>query len=128
MLNQNVREILVLLLASFGVFFMIISAVGILRLPDVLTRMHAFGKASTLGIIGVLLSVGVYYYEEGGVFFRMILLVILFFTTSPIAATAMGRAAYRRSPIEDLNLVHDEMAQPSNPSNRSQPTEKGPTP
>jgi multicomponent Na+:H+ antiporter subunit G len=127
-LNQAVREILVLLLASIGVFFMIISAIGIFRLPDVLTRMHAFGKASTLGIIGVLLSVGIYYYEEHGVFFRMILLVILFFITSPIAATAMGRAAYRRSRIEELALVHDDMAQPQESIKRPKTIQKGPTP
>jgi multicomponent Na+:H+ antiporter subunit G len=127
-LNQTFREILVLFLASGGVFFMIVSAIGILRLPDVLTRMHAFGKAATLGIIGVLLSVSVYFYEEHGIFFRMILLVILFFITSPIAATAMGRAAYRRSRIEDLALVHDEMAQAQEKINRSQSIQKGPKP
>jgi multicomponent Na+:H+ antiporter subunit G len=127
-LNQTFREILVLFLASGGVFFMIVSAIGILRLPDVLTRMHAFGKAATLGIIGVLLSVSVYFYEEHGIFFRMILLVILFFITSPIAATAMGRAAYRRSRIEDLALVHDEMAEAQERVSRSQSIQKGPKP
>jgi multicomponent Na+:H+ antiporter subunit G len=124
-LNQTLREILVLLLASIGVFFMIVSAIGIYRLPDVLARMHAFGKAATVGIIGVLLSVGIYYYEEQAVFFRMLLLVLLFFITSPIASAAMGRAAYRRSRDEDLNLVYDEMAQMPESHNPSQPTRKG---
>lgn len=126
-MNQTVREILVLFLAIWGVFFMIVSSIGIYRLPDVLTRMHAFGKAATLGIIGVLLSVSVYFYEEHGIFFRMILLVILFFITSPIAATAMGRAAYRRSRVESLALIHDEMAvQAQEQTNRSQSIQKGP--
>ncbi|MBX3001119.1 MAG: monovalent cation/H(+) antiporter subunit G [Caldilineaceae bacterium] len=126
-MNQTVREILVLVLASGGVFFMIVSAIGIFRLPDVLTRMHAFGKAATLGIIGVLLSVGVYFSEEHGIFFRMIFLVLLFFITSPIAATAMGRAAYRKSRIEELALVHDEMAELQESPGRIQSTAKGPT-
>lgn len=37
-------------LATVGVVFMLISSLGILRLPDVFTRMHANGKTSTLGV------------------------------------------------------------------------------
>lgn len=113
------REGIVLVLAAIGTLFMIVSSIGVLRLPDVLARMHALGKAATLGISGLLLSLGIYFYDEGAVFLRVIVLVVLFFITAPIASTTMGRAAYRTRSTDSLNLLIDEMDQ-SIPAN--QPT------
>jgi multicomponent Na+:H+ antiporter subunit G len=86
----------------------LISSVGILRLPGVHARMHAIGKGSTLGISCLLLSAGLYFGE--GQLLRMIVLIGLFFITSPIAATAMARAAYRCSAGERAFLVYNDMA------------------
>ena len=105
---MTITEIAVLLLAVIGVAFMFISAIGILRFPDVFARMHAVGKASTLGISCVLLAAGIYY--GGGYLVRMILLILFFFLTAPVATAAMARAAYRTDPIHKANLIHDDMA------------------
>lgn len=102
-------ELIVLVLASIGVTFMLLSAIGILRLPDVYARMHAAGKAATAGVSCVLLAAGLYYDDY---LVRMVLLIVLFFITGPIATTTMARAAYRTSkPEEKFGLNYDDMAQ-----------------
>lgn len=73
---MSLLEISVVLLSAFGVFFMLVSAIGIVRLPDVFSRMHAGGKASTVGISAMLLAAGFYFFEEF-LFYRMILLIAL---------------------------------------------------
>ncbi len=121
-MELTLREGFVLGLAAIGTLFMIVSSIGVLRMPDVITRMHALGKAATVGISGLLLSVGIYFYEEGGIFLRMFVLVVLFFITAPIASTTMGRAAYRTRDEDDLILVYDEIDQTNNPSPHSLPS------
>jgi len=106
---MTIREGFVLFFAIVGVAFMMISAIGILRLPDMYTRMHAAGKAATLGVICVLLAAGLYYPDH---LLRMILLIVFFFLTAPIATTTMARAAYRTAKTErQFVLNYDEMAQ-----------------
>ncbi len=114
-----IAEIFVLLFALVGTVFMLISGIGIIRLPDVFARMHAAGKAATLGVSGLLLAAGVYFYDEGRLP-TMIALIILFFVTAPIATTTMARAAYRTAaenlgnddeavnPV--LKMTHDDLA------------------
>ncbi len=106
---MTLAEFLILALATVGTLFMLISAIGILRLPDVYTRMHANGKAGTLGVSCLLLAAGLFY---GGTWLpRMIILIALFFITAPIATTAMARAAYRVSDFrERFELRYDDIA------------------
>ncbi len=103
------RNLIVVILASVGTLFLLVSALGILRLPDVLTRMHAAGIAATLGITCLLLATGIHFLADGQMF-RMIALIILFFVTAPIATTTMARAAYRTSPSDQFVLAHDDLA------------------
>lgn len=105
---MTIREGFILFFAIVGVTFMMISAIGILRLPDMYTRMHAAGKAATLGVICVLLAAGLYYPDY---LIRMILLIAFFFLTAPIATTTMARAAYRTFNEErKFVLNYDAMA------------------
>ena len=87
---------------------MFISAIGMMRLPDVYARMHAAGKGATLGVSCLLLAAGIFYGET--ILWRMVLLIILFFITAPIATTAMARAAYRSTPDERFVLKEDALA------------------
>ncbi|HXF61271.1 MAG TPA: monovalent cation/H(+) antiporter subunit G [Caldilineaceae bacterium] len=105
---MSLLQIVILIIAGIGVLFTAVSAVGILRLPDVYARMHAAGKASTLGVSCILLAAGLYHGEDE--LFRMIVLIALFFVTGPIAVTTMARAAYRTSGDSPLILHYDELA------------------
>lgn len=108
---MTLTETIIFLLAAVGTLFMLISAIGVLRLPDVFARMHAAGKAATLGVSCLLLAAGIFYGSSW--LMRMIVLILLFFITAPIATTAMARAAYRSTPTEHFVLERDEMADPT---------------
>ena len=101
-------EVIPLVFVAIGVLFMLISSIGILRLPDVYSRMHAAGKATTVGVSFVLLGTGAYFWEQH-LFARMVLLILLIFATSPISTSAMARAAYRTSSARQLHLKRDEI-------------------
>ncbi|NJN18466.1 MAG: monovalent cation/H(+) antiporter subunit G [Oscillochloris sp.] len=90
---MTILEIIVLLFTAIGVFFMIVSTVGLVRLPDLYTRVHAAGKAGTLGIVGVLLGTGVYFISSLAAF-KMVVLIAFFFLTAPVAAHMLDRAAF----------------------------------
>jgi multicomponent Na+:H+ antiporter subunit G len=91
---MTLLEGLTLLIAAAGVFFIVVSSIGIVRMPDVYTRVHAVGKAGTLGIVGVLLAVGVYQFATLSVVFEMLALIGFFFLTQPVAAHMLDRAAF----------------------------------
>ncbi len=104
---MSLTEWVILFVTTLGVLIMFLSTVGVLRLPDVYTRMHAASKAATLGISCLMLAAGLYYPDYLA---RMILMILLFFITGPISTTAMARAAYRvASPQEKFVLNYDEM-------------------
>jgi multicomponent Na+:H+ antiporter subunit G len=106
----TLQEIIEIVLAAIGVLFMLVSAVGLLRLPDVFSRMHAAGKASTIGVSCLLLSAGLHFGDEN-LFFRMVLLIALIFATAPISTAAMARAAYRTGTPKGMHLQIDEMGE-----------------
>ena len=84
--------VLAVVLVIAGVFFLLMGAIGLLRFPDFYTRMHAAGKADTLGSLLVLTGLAVY--EGIDLNAVKILSIALFiFVTSPTATHAMARAA-----------------------------------
>ncbi len=90
---MSLLEIVTLALTALGVLFIFLSSVGLIRLPDVYTRVHASGKSATLGVVGVLLGVAVYYVDLR-VALEMLALIVFFFITAPVAAHMLDRAAY----------------------------------
>ncbi|WP_294344952.1 monovalent cation/H(+) antiporter subunit G [Prosthecochloris sp.] len=76
-----------------GTLFILVSAIGILKMPDLYTRMSATTKASTLGIGLVLIGTTVYW-QDIGIGFRAVAIIIFLFLTAPVAAHIIGRAAY----------------------------------
>ncbi len=88
--------IVAMVLVSFGVFFLMAGAVGLIRFPDFYTRMHAAGKCDTLGSLLVLTGLACY---EGLHLTSLKLLVIalFIFITSPTATQAIARAAKRNN-------------------------------
>jgi monovalent cation/proton antiporter MnhG/PhaG subunit len=58
-------ETLVCILLAVGTFFITVSSVGLLRLPDVYGRLHAVTKGSTLGIAGILAAAALWFYAAG---------------------------------------------------------------
>lgn len=86
-------EIVSALLMLLGAGFMFVAALGVLRMPDLLTRMHATTKAGVLGAGLMLLGVALYFWDIG-VTARAVAIVAFTMLTAPVAAHAIGRAAY----------------------------------
>jgi multicomponent Na+:H+ antiporter subunit G len=76
-----------------GAFFMLVAGVGVIRMPDLLMRMHAATKAGTLGAGLLLLAVAVHF-GTTGVTIRAVATVFFLLFTAPVAAHVIGRAAY----------------------------------
>ena len=75
-----------------GVFFMIVGAVGVLRMPDVLTRLHAAGMTDTMGaaflFLGMCFQAGI-----GLLTVRLLFVYAFLLLTNPIGTHALARAA-----------------------------------
>ncbi len=86
--------VVAMLLIASGTFFLMVSAIGLLRFPDFYTRTHAVGKSETLGSILVLSGLAVY---NGWELTTVKILFIVFFViiASPTATHAVARAALR---------------------------------
>ena len=83
----------ILLLA--GTLFCLVAAVGMLRLPDTLIRMHAATKAGTLGA-GFILAAQAVAAGELATTLKGIAVIVFLLLTAPVAAHLIGRAAYHR--------------------------------
>ena len=89
---QALAEILAAGLLLVGSLFTLSSAVGLLRLPDIYSRMHAASKAGTLGSCVILLAVALVS-ADISVATRVIAAVVFFIITAPISAHLLARAA-----------------------------------
>lgn len=87
-------DAIVAILLLIGGAFTVFAGIGVMRLPDVFTRMHAATKVGTLGSGLIIAGVAVYF-AEPGVVIRCILIVLFLLLTAPIGAHMIGRAALR---------------------------------
>lgn len=87
-----VTDIASTILIAAGSFFIVTGAVGLIRMPDVYTRMHAASVIETLGagllLTGLMLVAGL-----SLVTVKLIFLLLLFIFTAPVAAHALAQAA-----------------------------------
>jgi len=77
-----------------GAFFLFVSAVGLIRLPDFFSRAHAVGKSETLGSLLILIGLVFHHgfvFESG----KLILIVIFVAITNPTGIHTLTRAALR---------------------------------
>ena len=86
-------DIIAALLMLGGTGFTLVAAIGLLRLPDLYTRMHAVTKAGTLGIGLLLLSAAVSF-GDISVTARALVAILFVFLTAPVSAHMIGRAGY----------------------------------
>ena len=88
----------VMALTVSGLFFLIVAAVGLVRLPDVFTRSHALGITDTLGVVLVLSGLAFYQGLTPGAL-KTVLILILLFHLNPVISHTMVRAALRSGVI-----------------------------
>ena len=86
-------EIIVIALMVVGCALMLLAGVGIVRMPDLFTRMHVATKSATLGVGCVMVAIAIFF-GDLAVFTRALLVILFFFLTAPVGAHLIGRAGY----------------------------------
>lgn len=93
-------------LIGFGVAFLLLAALGTVRLPDAFARMHAGSKATTLGLASTLLGATL---ALGSLRYQLLLAIAFQLATAPLAAHAIGRAAHRARVASSRRTTVDEL-------------------
>lgn len=87
------------LLMLLGGAFCLLGAVGLLRMPDVYTRLQAATKTGTLGVGCLMLGIAIHF-GDLGISVRALLVIAFLFLTAPVAGHVIARAAYlAKTPI-----------------------------
>lgn len=83
-----------------GAFFSLVGSIGMLKLPDSMTRLHAPTKVGTMGIGALLLASMTHAYTFGDGSLREILIMAFLFVTAPISANFMSKVNIHRKSCE----------------------------
>lgn len=93
-------NIIIIILLFFSVFFFSVGTVGLIRLPDTYTRMHATTKGDTLGAGLGLLALAIYNLDKPFVAGKLLLIVAFVWVTNPTASHVISKAQYKKDFIE----------------------------
>lgn len=77
-----------------GIFFMFVGSIGLIRLPDFYTRLHATSKTDTLGI-GLIFVGLIFFAGPTQVTLKLLLIIVFIFFTSPVSAHAIAKLAFK---------------------------------
>ncbi|GAA0194756.1 hypothetical protein GCM10009000_004950 [Halobacterium noricense] len=112
----TVVEAAVIALLAGGLFFGVVAAVGLIRLPDLYTRTHSASKSDTLGAV-LTLGAAALALDAGVDTLKLVLLIVFMFITNPTAAHAITRAAADQGiepwTVEDADGDADEADAPA---------------
>lgn len=86
-------DLFIAIIATLGALFVLLAAVGLVRMPDTYLRISVTTKAATLGI-GLILIAAAFYFKELSVTSRVLAIILFILLTAPIAAHLIGRASY----------------------------------
>ena len=90
---MSLSDVIVSALLLLGAGFLLLAAIGIVRMPDLFSRLQAAAKASTLGAGFVVIALAIFF-NDIGISARALLIIAFLFLTTPVAAHVISRAAY----------------------------------
>lgn len=106
-----VLALVVAALLLMGAFFTLAAAIGVVRLPDLYTRMHAASKAGTVGSGLLLLALGLHA-QDTPILLRALAGFAFFILTAPISAHLLAKAAHQTGHRLSGLSVCDELENP----------------
>lgn len=90
-------DLLVSALLLLGAAFVLIGSIGLARMPDFFTRLHAPTKATTLGLGAIVIASMVFHSTRGaGLSLRELAISLFLFITAPVVGHVLAKAALRR--------------------------------
>lgn len=92
-----------------GAALSLTGVIGLLRFPDVLSRLHAATKPQVLGLMLVLAAVGLQR-PDWGTISTLVLISVFQMMTVPVSAHMLGRAGYRTRRLRKDLFTRDELA------------------
>lgn len=125
-MNASVTgELLASIFICVGAIMSVISAIGIIRLPDVYTRSHAATKSATLAVLLTLTGSFIYFWlADAYISIRLVLGIVFVFLTAPVAGHLITRAAYRSKVPLTEESVEDELKEVLNKESYNEPVER----
>lgn len=106
---SGILDVLAGILVLAGSTLALTAAIGVVRFPDTLSRMHAATKPQVLGLLLVLMGAALRLRGHPDV--GMLILAGLFtLITAPVVANRVGQLAYREQSFRDDLLTKDDMA------------------
>ncbi|MFB2531606.1 Na+/H+ antiporter subunit G [Paracoccus sp. p4-l81] len=90
---QLIAEILISAMLVIAGVFGLVGSLGLVKLPDPMTRLHAPTKATTLGVGGALIASMLYFWTQKGIFtFHELLITLFLFLTAPITGHFIAKS------------------------------------
>ena len=105
------RDVVAWILILVGCFLTVLGSIGLLRLPDVYTRVHSAGVVDTVGAAFLLIGLSLY----GGftlITVKLLMILAFVFFTSPTATNALANAVYTAGVKPALADEEDESSKP----------------
>ncbi|MEC9374079.1 MAG: monovalent cation/H(+) antiporter subunit G [Planctomycetota bacterium] len=103
-------DLLAAIFLAFGLFFMFVGAIGVVRLPDGFNRIHAASMCVTLGLTGMLIA-ACYHIADGPMVTKAVATIVFILVATPIGSHLLAKAAHHgRMPLWDRTLS-DELAE-----------------
>ena len=94
-----VLEALIAAIILAGAFFLLVGSYGLAKLPDLMRRLHAPTKATTLGVGATLIASMLYFtLLRGTLSFHELLITLFLFLTAPVSAQIIAKAFILRDP------------------------------
>ncbi len=105
------------ILLIVGALFSFLAALGLVRLPDLYSRMHAASKAGTVGSGLALIAIALVSFDSA-VILRAFVGIIFFMLTAPISAHLLARASYIAGYRPGKPLVLDDLEAVTEPASK----------
>jgi len=88
----------------FGMIAFVVSAIGLVRMPDIYTRMHAGTKTTTIGML--LVVFGAIFIEPSWAL-KLILLAVFILLTNPLTSSVIARAVHKEGATLDSDALKE---------------------
>lgn len=105
-----------------GAFFSLLAAIGVIRFPDVYTRMHAATKAPAFGILLFLIAAVIFFADFYTTAISLMIVIFIFFT-APVASHIISRVAHLLNTEIWSETSIDELAQDTDISRKNLPSD-----
>ncbi len=84
-----IQELVAIFFFVFGLFFSFVGVLGVIRLPDAYSRLHASGKVATLGLLGIIVGVGILI---PGSILKLLALMLFVAIVAPVNSHVIAKA------------------------------------